>query len=288
MGAVAGYPIGYARLMVWTYDRVNASQIGICTGQADTLANGSTSGVYVSTDCKSNTFTINPPTPLEIQGGDKIKATPSFGGGKAAPFDVILSSIDPVLSALVSGAAAFTTNTYAAEFGYNANRTIPKTLGCALQQRFVTLNQDELVLTRVIPRASMSFRPGAMTFRGESDATLHISPLNATKSFDGMSYGSTGKNFGFEEDTADHYDVETANPWHIIVQRSDAASTSVTTIYKPISTVVTLNATPNTMWKNGTATALSAVTLLGAVTLAAAGTAGDLHVIRYETQFVPV
>jgi hypothetical protein len=77
------------------------------------------------------------------------------------------------------------------------------------------------------------------------------------------------------------------NQLYVETQRSDAAATTFTATYLPVSSTITINASKNEMVKNGTPTALSSFnTSTGVVTLAAAGTAADLHVVTYGTNYV--
>lgn len=285
--AIRGYPIGAARVMFWEFVP-SGTYAGLATGQQSSLSNGAVSGAYVSGDVKRVPWSLVPPADLEIQGGDRIVATPSFGGGKVSPFDVTISAEDTTLIALVTGVSINVANTSFHKFGRNANRISPKSLGFAMQQRFEGSDGLQYFRTIVFPRTTVTTNDSGAEFRGQTDQVVRVAPVNGTKSYTAETYGSTGLNFGFENDTADHYELISSNPLHIVTQRSDGAATTFNTIYKPLSTVITLNATPNEMVKNGTPTALSSLTLAGLATLAAAGTAGDYHVLTYETNFVPV
>jgi hypothetical protein len=284
---VRGYPVGNARAFVGEFVQ-SGTYVGTFSGQQLSLTAGTSSGAYVWSDVKSSAFAVIPPTDVQIQGGDKIVATVSFNGGKLAPFDVTGSSIDSALADLVGGSTTNTSNTFSTIFGYNNNRTSPKPMWFASQQMFQTSDGLSYFVTRVVPRAGLSYRPGGMTFRGESDATLHVNSIQTTKSYDGRVFGSSGLNLGWENDTGDFIDIVTANPIHFIAFKQDASDVEFNTIYKPLSTVVTINATPNAFTVGGTVTALSSITLAGVVTLAAAGSANVMDVLTYETNFVPV
>lgn len=284
-----GYPVGNARFLIWEYVQ-SGTYVGICTGVQPSLTAGAASGAFVWSDVKSSAFAVIPPTDVQIQGGDKIVATVSFNGGKLQPFDVTGSSIDTALDDLVNGSTTNTTNTMVTAFAYNTYRTSPKTLGCASQQLFETSDGLQYFVTRIVPRASMSYRPGGMAFRGESDATIHVNSIVNQKSYNGQTYGTGSLNFGLEADSTDFYDVVTANPIHIMAFKQDAVgpTTTFNTTYKPLSTTITLNATPNPFTVGGTPTALSSLTLAGLATLASAGSTGVMDVLTYETNYVPI
>lgn len=287
IGPVEGFPVGNARGFVGEYVQTG-TYTGYFSGQQASLTAGTASGAYVIKNIKGSPFGVIPPTNVQIQGGDKIVQTVTFNGGKLSQFDVPISSIDTVLADLVGGGTTNNTNSFAAVTGYNTGRTSPKTMFYAAQQMFKTTTGLQYFLTRVIPRASLSYRPGAMVFRGESDATLTVDSIPSQTWYDGRSYGTGGLNLGMENDTVDFADIITANPVHFIAYKSDNSTTTFNTVYKPLSTTVTNNATPNEFVVAGTPTALSSITLAGLATLAAAGASGVMNTLRHETNFVPI
>lgn len=279
-----GYPYGFQRMLLWFYD-----SSGYFTGQQTTLSNGATSGAYVCSDVKTSNLAFAPSVELQIQGGDRIRATPSFGNPKLTAFEVNVSSIDAALSDYITGSTRNSTNSTNLKVGYNPNRAFPANMGVALTQLMAFSDGTTGYNTLLIPKAQLLFRRGTYSFRGESDATIRISPITSTKSYTGQVYasGATGLSFGWEEDQGDYYELWTSNPIHIQAQRSDGAATTFVTAYRPLSSTITLNASSNEMIKNGTPTALSSFsTTTATATLAAAGTAADMHVLTYETNFV--
>lgn len=281
----AAYPYGFARMLLWFYD-----SSGYCTGTSTTLANGSGSGAYLMSDVKVANLNFAPIAELQIQGGDRIKATPAFGNPRLAGFDVNISSLDPALSDYINQSTRNTTNSLSMKVGYNPNRAQPVNMGICLQQRQDHVDGVTRWNNLMIPKAQVLFRRGVYGFRAESDATLHVAPITSTGSYNGMTYDSTansGLNFGWEENRGDYYEFWSANPIHIYAFRADAIATTFTTTYHPLSSVITLNATANEMCKNGVPTALTSfATATALATLTAAGTAADMHVLTYETNFV--
>jgi hypothetical protein len=287
IGPVRGYPVGNARAFVAEIVQ-SGTYAGYFSGQQASLTAGTASGAYVMSDVKSSAFSVIPPTDVNIEGGDKIVSSVSFNGGKLAPFDVTVSSIDTVLVDLVGGSTTNNSNTEAAVVGYNAYRTSPKVMFFASQQMFETSSGFLYFVTRVVPRASVSFRPGGMSFRGASDSTLHVNSIINQKWYQGQSYGTGGLNLGLEADSTDWLDIITANPITFIAYKSDNSTTTFNTVYKPLSTVVTNNATSNAFVIAGTPTALASITLAGLATLSAAGASGVMNVLTHETNFVPI
>jgi hypothetical protein len=81
--------------------------------------------------------------------------------------------------------------------------------------------------------------------------------------------------------------IRTNNPLHITTYIKNGSATSFTLPYKPLSSVVTVNASPNHMTINGTITAAGAVDVSTGVVTIAAGTTGEVTVMTYETNYVP-
>lgn len=279
-----GVLAGFERALIF-YTDSSGRHIG--SGGA-TLSNGSTSGAYVASDVVAAGLAPVNQTDLDIRGGDKTTMTIQFGNAKVGGFDLVISAFDDALNDMVSDSTKNTTNSYATQTSENPNKTAPKVLGLALQQRFTLFDGTMKYLTRIFPRNFMRIKQGGMNYQAESDTIIRVTPVMTNKAFSGQVFGSTGLNLNLEGDITDNYNYITANPVHFVTFVGDGSGTTFSTIYKPISNVVTLNATPNSMWKNATATALSAITLAGAVTLAAAGSAGDVHVLAHETAYVPV
>jgi hypothetical protein len=285
--AISGYPVGNARFFVGEYVQ-SGTNAGIFSGVQSSLTAGTASGAYTWGDVKSTAFAVIPPTDVNIEGGDKIVATVSFNGGKLGAFDVSGSSIDTVLADLVGGGTTNTSNTFAHIFGYNTYRTSPKPMWCASQQMFESRDGFSWFITRVVPRATLSYRPGGMAFRGASDATIHVNSIVNQKFYDGRVYGTGGLALNLEADSTDFLDIVTANPIHFMAFMQNASATTFNTTYKPLSTVITINATPNAFTIGGTVTALTSITVAGLATLAAAGSTGILDVLTYECNFVPI
>jgi hypothetical protein len=286
---VEGFPVGLSRVMIWEYVQ-SGTYVGMFSGQQATLTAGTASGAFVWDSVVSAACTEIPPTDVQIQGGDKIKVTVSFPGGKLQPFDVAGTSISTTGNDLIGGSTTNTANTEVTITSDNPNRTSPKSLGFASQQMYKTTTGLHYYLTRMVPRATISIRPGPMAFRGESQSIMHVSPIVTQRAYNGQVYGTGGLALNLEADSTDYLDYITPNAFHIMAFRQDAVgpTTTFNTTYKPLSTTVTLNATPNPFSIGGTPTALASLTLAGLATLTAAGTTGVYDTLAYETAFVPV
>lgn len=262
---------------------------GISTGQQSTLANGATSGAYVADLPYSASYQALPPVNLNIEGGDILYTIIQFGNSKTQPFDLIMPNFDTTLSNLISGAASNNTNAQAEIVSMNPNRGVPRLLWLGLQYRA----EDKLTgalkyCTQFFPSCQMRIADSGPTYQAKHDIIVHCTPQMASTAIDGRGFGTSGLAMNLQNDQTDNYFYFSANPIHVVSFRQDAAATTFNTVYKPISTVVTLNNTPNSFLIGATPTALSAITLAGLATLTAAGSAAIADVLMHETAFVPV
>lgn len=286
---VIGYPVGLARLMLWEVGQSGAEQ-GQCLGSQATLANGSASPVLVVNDVETANFQLPEPERLDIKAGDKIVATVTWGGAKLSPFDVTGPAIASAINQIVTDAKPNTTNSLILAMAYNENRGSPKVLGGALQQRYQLKNGGGTYYrTTEIPLFEATYRVGGMTYRGVSNASININPIRTDKAANGQGFGTGAGNLdlNLEDDLASFIDWYTPHPFHIMAFRDDGTETEIDTTYKPLNTVITLNATENRLHIAGVATALASITTAGVATKSAAGSAGTLNMLCYPTLFVP-
>jgi hypothetical protein len=170
----------------------------------------------------------------------------------------------------------------------NPMRQIPRQMGVALQQRYVLPNSTgQQYFTRIMPNCQVRLHEGGFAYQGESDTVLDITPNPTNVDITGASFGATGLNLGLQDNLTDNYFIVSTNPIMFTSFRQDGTLTSFTTPYAPTSTAVTINASSNAFYINGVATALTSITSAGVATLAAAGTAGVLDVLMYQTVSVP-
>jgi len=283
-----GYPVGFARAMCGFTDAN-----GVFIGKAATLTAGSSSGAYVLDNVKTAALSVVAETALQIQGGDRIKGIITFGQPRMQAFDLTVSDLDTDLIALITQSTPNTTNTKRVKYGYNPNRAFPQVMFWALQQRYVLDDGigTEKVITTYFPRAETMIKRGQYQFRGESDSVIRITPKTVSKSHTGQSFGSGANNlaFGFEQDKADYYEVATDYPVHLMAyKRPDALTATFNSDYKPVSNVITLNATGNEFIAAGVPTALTSFsTTTNAAVIPAGGAANDVCVLEYETNYVP-
>ena len=284
-----GYPVGLPRCLFWEMVPTG-TYAGVVTGQQSTLSNNTASGAYVASKVRTAGFNIAPVADVNIEGGDRIVVTATFGNPKMAAFDITSSDIDTALVQLINGGTPNVANTQYTKFGWNSNRASPKIMGVGVQQRYLQFTGGpQFFLTTIIPKAQVYMRRGQAGFRAAQDVTIRVAPITTDKAPTGQTFGSGSNNlaFDFEEDLSDSYEVISPDPIHIITHRGDGNVLTFNTVYKPLSTGVTLNATVNEMVKNAAPIALTSITLAGVVTVPA-HSAGDLHVLMHTTNYVPI
>lgn len=281
--AIRGHFGGLARVLIGAVD----STTGAVIGSAATLANGALSGMYVVTQPRVANFNYESPVQLEQQGGDKIGNILSFSTSRLSQFEITIDEQDTALQALIEESTANTTNSEFEKVAGNPLRLSPITLWVAVMRRGSKTNGNQAYET-VFTKCQVTLRRPGGSFRAEGLTTLSCVPQRFTAAHDGQSLASGGLNFGLTDDTSDNYAIYSDNPIHVLTLRSDGTDTTYTSVYKPLSTTITLNATPNEFVLNASPTALTSFTLAGAITLAAAGTAGHLGVLTYETNYVSV
>lgn len=289
---MAGYVGGFFKALLW---RVDSS--GYATGQSDpaTMAANTASGAYVFNDPKTASIAHVDPTTLQPGAGDRTAVfTMQFGMPVHSAFDLQVQDLDQTLWALINNASLNTATSSKHTFwGNNARKANPVTFGVMLTQRFQPMGSGidgpDQYFHRIFPRCEVSIKDGAATHQSESPTTLRITPKIGAKFPTGQGYGSAspGLNLGLVQDQTEVvYDI-TANPLHLMTYKANGVATTYTATYKPLSSTVTLAASPNYQTINATPTAPSSVsTSTGVVTLAAAGASGDMVELFYETDFV--
>lgn len=263
---------------------------GINTGQQSTLANNATSGAYVVTLPRTASFEALAPVNVNVEGGDILYTIVQFGNSKTQPFDMILSNSDQTLIELISGSTSNTTNTQATLISDNPARATPRVMWLGLQSKAIDDNTgNQVYVTKFFPQIQLRIKRRGPAYQALHDTVISCTPQMTAAFITGMIWGSTGLNMTLTNDKTDNVDYVSANPIHVTAYRQDGAATTFTQAYRPLSTTITLNATPNSFYVDKVATALSSiVTTTGVATLAAAGVAGKADCLLYETNYVPV
>ena len=263
---------------------------GIATGQQSTLSNGATSPAYVVDLPRTASFDSLAPVNLNIEGGDVLYNIVQFGNSKIQPFDLIISNQDQTAVELISGSVSNTTNTQVTYISDNPARSTPRVIWLALQSKaYDNVTSQQYYVTKFFPQCLARIKRKGPAFQALSDVVISCTPQMTNKTIEGRVFGTAGLNMQLRGDRADNYDYVSNNPIHVTSFRQDAVTTTFTSAYRPVSSTITLNATPNNFFVNGVSTALSAIVpTTGVATLTAAGSASVGDVLIYETLYVPV
>jgi hypothetical protein len=281
-----GFHDGLARVLFWRTDSSNR-----CIGQGASLANAATSAAYVAENAIAARLTPSAPEGKKLRGGDKDNvAEIQYGGGKGGTFQVVISDSDSALYAMLMNMVINSTlNSVWDFYAENNNLTFSITGGCAIQQRNELTSGAHYWHTVFYPACQFHGMFGGAEYRGDAPLTITVTPSLSTTAHTGQSFGTGAANWvqNLEGDKTDAYHIDSAHPLHVLAVRKDGSITTANTVFKPISTIVTVNATPNFNVINNTPTALASITLAGVATFAA-GTAADLLILTHETDYVPI
>lgn len=279
---------GYERSFIWLPD----STTGACLGQqGSALPNGSGSGAYDLPDVINAEQAFAQFVDLVFKAGDIEGNVMSFGNTKIQPFDVQLDTYDTALNDLIQGMTTITTNPYRTKTAQNPARSQPKPAGFAVQQRAVDVDTgNQKYITHFMSKVNASYRRGGAQYQEASNSVLRIAPVLSKYAFTGQQFGigSNQINLGLAKNLTDCYTIITDNPVFLYGFKADGTATSFTLPYLPVSNVITLNATPNEYVFNGVPTALTSASVsTGAIVIPAAGTAGQIGSVLWDTAFTP-
>lgn len=281
-----GFHDGLARVLLWRTDSLNRF-----LGLSSTLANGATSGAYVAENAIAARFN---PTRVEtklLRGGDKeAVAKIQYGSPLQGGFDVVISDTDTALIAMLSGMTVNSVlNAYWDFYSTNPNLTFSLTGGCAVQQRNVKTDGSQYWHTEFFPACQFRVTLGGAEYRGDAPTTVSVTPSLSLYAHTGQTFGTGANNWVLnnEADKTDSYHIDSPDPLYVVAFRKDGTATTFNTVYKPLSTAVTITNTGNFNVINNVPTALSSITLAGVATVAAA-TAADLDILTLATNYVPV
>lgn len=264
---------------------------GYAAGQlGDSMAAGDESGALLLQNPQSAGLNIPDPTTLNIQGGDTTYTTFSFGNVHAQPFQLTSALLQPDAVALATGGAVdVTSNSKFQMFSANPDSNQEKVGFLILTQRYqpVSTGSDgpDKYFHLIIPRCGFRWKYSGMQSAGESTGTLFVSPRRTKRLVNGLLVSASA--MAVTNNTLTWYGLITDYPIHLYSYRSDGSTTTgaFTTPYKPATTTVTSGAAENWLTINGVTTALASINAsTGACALSAAGTAGDWHVLMYQTE----
>lgn len=280
-----GLPLGSKRALVW--EVMTGGYMGGTAG--DDLATDTVSSPYLLDDIKTAD-----PAPIDAEvitqtGGDIRIAQVTIGDRPVGPFSLATAGLNPAFWAWATGSEVDETNTFVDEFSSNPANIDTPTLGVAIQRQYYRANASankRYWITQVFPSCFVEPKNSNYAERQFSEVTNRIVPDYSQYHFGGEQFSPSAK-MKLTDGKTDCFYIVSADPIHIVVYKvPDTDPATIQLPYLPVSSVVTLNATPNRMWRNGTLEALTSASTSTGEAVVPAGTANDLIVIAYGTNYV--
>lgn len=280
---------GLYRLLLWKVytDATNVPFMGGTAGEA--LANDETSHAYVLDGINSLTTTGGDLTLVNFQGGDANLGNMQFGDSGLTGLTFVMDDLQNAVITNVHGSAVDTTsNSFFEQWTAYTNAASSDACGLAFVMEMKDLaNAGKKFRTVIFPSCSVVFTRQFGGFQAKNTITGNVT-INPA-SYHPLGTALSAMSMSIPGNKTDSIELITDYPIHMTCYRSDGTETTFVTGYRPISTVVTVNASPNWFARNGTDQALSSiVTTTGVATMAAAGTAGDANVLIYQTEYVAI
>jgi hypothetical protein len=252
----------------------------------ESVSTPSTSGAYLIKDVQSAPIAQITRSAVSQTGGGRVLGTVQFGPTEIPEFTVDTGGTDADLFALVTGSSVDqTTNTLWSTFSENASRTSLPQCGMMFSSNFQTIDEDcdgeQKWLNVYVPRCKIAPSFPALLEAGVAPTQYQVTPAFTNKEINGDAFGT---DIGLDDDKAWIYATVTDNPLAIVTWFADGVAITFNTVYRPINTTITVNASPNHFAVNGTPTALTSIVVAtGLATAAAAGSDGDINVLIHET-----
>ncbi len=285
-----GDPHGCARVQIALL-AVNGRAYGTAGSAA---AADTTSGAFQITDPKNCTLPAPDRNTINFTGGNRWLGAFQYGIDALGSFQFTTQAKDFDLNALLTGGAVDqTTNTL---WTYGAPNTFKDELPqvCMLVtwrlQARGTNEGASVFITTIIPRAWIypAGESGAPSFQSPGEVTYTVTPTASTVLPHGITVA--GMSMTQELDKAWRVDVITDNAIGLCTYvASGGAAPTFTLPFLPLSSTVTVNASPNEFAQDGTLTALTSVSTSTGLCTITGTPAASLHTaILYETAFLTV
>jgi hypothetical protein len=280
-------PLGTPRGLIWKV--MSSGYMGGTVG--DSIANGTLHSAYVLDFIKDAAYSFADAAVAQQTGGGKRILNVVVGDRPAEPFTVTVGDLDDTVVTMATGGAVDTRNSEFRKWSQNPSQTDLPIMGFAIQQMFFdpsrTSGSQKYWLTDVFLSCTVEPKQGARNENNASDSSYRIVPTYTRKDLTGETF-SESSGMQANDGLVDFIQIESDYPIHFAVAKlgTTGANGTFTLPYLPLSSTVTINATPNAVWKNGAAeAALSVGTSTGQVVFAM-GTAADVQIIQYETNYV--
>lgn len=283
-GTSRGNVYNFVGAFVW-----RRNSLGLATGQLDpdSLTPGTTSHAYriygpITATLPDVTFKS-----FEFVGGGTWEGKADGGLESVGDGELQVSQMDGGLEALLQGGSVDTTSlANTSIWSNNSLQPSPRDVGLMLiaqiQDRSVAVGQTRYVHF-IYPSVQMRTKSNNLTQDGgtnPSPMTLIFKPQKATTFPTGIAFGA---NQGWYENSEFSYRHSTQYPFALTTYVQNGSGSTFTTQFKPFYSTVTGGNTDNWYTVNGVATApTSHSTSTALLTLAAAGTSGQLAIAMYQ------
>jgi hypothetical protein len=287
-----GIILGAFHVQVMKRD-ANGYAKGILADPDTVVANTTSSALHIGS---LDAFTApNPTTEFGTgRGGQKLIGSMALGISSFGTPSITLAAFDETLNAFIKGTTAdVTTITGWAMNAANSSQQIFPQLITIVTGKF--LNTDtlgEFYLNWVFHNCQWVSASGPNTSQAggvnPNPLTYNLNLSLSTRNITGKVFSSsTGMSVVDGTDTWTL--IRTTWPLAVTTWVANGAATTFILGYRPVYSTVTTGTVDNSFTINGVATAPTSVsTTTGVVTVAGAGTTGDIHEAVYQTKFVAI
>lgn len=280
-------PVGTPRGLVW-----KSSSDGYMAGTVgDSIANGTLHSAYVLDYIKDASYAFADAATVQQTGGGKRILNVVTGDRPADTFTITTGDLDDTLVTMATGGYVDTRNSEFRKWSQNPAQTDLPLMGFALQQEFYdpsrTSGSRKYWLTDIFLAVTIQPKQGARNESAAVDTTYTIVPTYTRKDFTGETF-TESLGMRPNDGLLDFYQLETDYPIHVVGFRlgTTNANGSFTLPYLPLTGSVTVNATPNAYWYNGSVQALVSANVSTGAIVATMGTTADWGILQYETNYV--
>lgn len=277
---------GIKRFLIWL-----VKTDGSCGGiLGDAIADGQISGAYVGKYPKSaGLSTVSAEVATQTGGGVRIGQVIT-GDRPMAAFAMTAADLDTALWALTTGSVEESTNSLMHRYSSNPANTDPPICGFAIQEQFFDPSRasgaQKYWITTIMPYCTIEPQHTESTENAFVAVNYQITPNYTTKEHTGRSFSDAAGMF-LTDGMTDWYAIPTTSPIHIAAAKAEGTLAQTLTLpYKPVSSVVTINATLNEVYREGVTEAATSVSTSTSEIVLAAGADSDDFVITYATDYI--
>lgn len=289
---MAGIPSGGVfsalAVQVWTQN-----SLGVALGQLDpdsTPTPDTTSHAYkipglITADLPQPTYDT-----AVFRGDQTIQGQADLGASDYGQFTLEITSWNATLAGLLTGSLVDTTSlTNVTIASPDTGKIAPRQMGVMLTAQIQDTDPDSATfgenkyISYLFPKVQIRINaPNVSQGGGDNPnpASLICTPTRAGKFPGGNAMGA---NQGWTNNKEIYYTMVSENPFALTAFVQNAVATTYTVKYVPASTAITGGNTDNWFTVNAVVTAPTSISAVGLVTLAAAGSSGDVDSALYQT-----